>query len=287
MPADVLERMNDNEAAFALVASLAGTEDTMLVAAARSGNSHAFEGLVERHARRILCVAQRVTHSREDAEDVVQQTFQKAFVHLQNFEGRSSFSTWLTRIAVNEALMCLRTNRRVRTVSINESTTGEETALVLQIPDLGPSPERSYSQQERKQILSFAMKQLTPGIRTAVQLYELDERSLKESAQMMGVSVASAKSRLFRGRRKLRETLKSYFTRRSMFRNETLQINADTNENSRSPAARMAKAKTNGGSHGDVPARSRAGRSDLSVRPRRNRLGAPLANRVRCGRAIY
>ena len=284
MPADFLERINDNEAAFGLVASLAGTEDMVLVAAARSGNSHAFDGLVERHARRILCVAQRVTHSREDAEDVVQQTFQKAFVHLQKFEGRSSFSTWLTRIAVNEALMRLRTNRRVRTVSINDSTTGEETALVLQIPDLGPSPERSYLDKEQEQILSIAMDDLTPGIRTAIQLFELDERSIKESAQIMGVSVASAKSRLFRGRRKLRETLRSYFTPASMFGNETLQINADTNENSRSPAARMAKAK---GSHGDVPARNRAGCFDSSVRPRRNRLGAPLANRVRRGRAIY
>ena len=90
----------------------------------RSGSSHAFDVLVERHARRILCVAQRVTRSREDAEDVVQQSFQKAFVHLQKFEGRSSFSTWLTRIAINEALMCLRTNHRAHVVSIDELTHG-------------------------------------------------------------------------------------------------------------------------------------------------------------------
>jgi RNA polymerase sigma-70 factor (ECF subfamily) len=207
MTADFEDRIDDNEAASVPIGSLVGTGDMGLVAAARSGSRQAFDVLVERHARKILCVAQRVTRSREDAEDVVQQSFQKAFVHLQEFEARSSFSTWLTRIAINEALMCLRTNRRVRAVSIDQLTAGEETALALQI-DLSAGPECSCSQRERERILSFAMKQLTPGIRTALQLYELDERSLKESAQMMGVSVATAKSRVFRGRRKLRETLK-------------------------------------------------------------------------------
>jgi RNA polymerase sigma-70 factor, ECF subfamily len=207
MPADFEDRIDDNNAASVSIGSLVGTGDMALIAAARSGSSHAFDVLVERHARRILCVAQRVTCSREDAEDVVQQSFQKAFVHLQEFEARSSFSTWLTRIAINEALMCLRTNRRVRGVSIDELAAGDETAVALQM-DLSASPERSCSQRERERILSFALEQLTPGIRTALQLYELDERSLKESAQMMGVSVATAKSRVFRGRRKLRETLK-------------------------------------------------------------------------------
>ena len=211
MSADFADRIDDNQVASAPVGSLAGTGDLALVAAAKSGSGHAFDVLVERHAQRILGVAQRVTRSREDAEDVVQQSFQKAFVHLQEFEGRSSFSTWLTRIAINEALMCLRTNRRARAVSINELSTGEESALALQIPDLGASPERSCSQQERERILSFAITQLTPGIRTAIQLVELDERSLKESAQMMGVSVATAKSRVFRGRRKLCEDTQALF----------------------------------------------------------------------------
>ena len=195
MAADLQNRVADNEVAVVPFGSLADTEDMVLVAAARSGSSHAFEVLVKRHARRILRVAQRVTGNRE------------AFVHFQKFEGRSSFSTWLTRIAINEALMCLRTKDRASAVSIDELTTSEEAAPPLQIPDSGPSPELSYSQQERERILSFAMNQLTPGIRTAMQLCELDERSLKESAQMMGVSVAAAKSRVLRGRRKLRETL--------------------------------------------------------------------------------
>jgi RNA polymerase sigma factor (sigma-70 family) len=140
---------------------------------------------------------------------------------------------FVDRIDDNEALMCLRTNRGASAVSIDELITGEEAALALQIPDLGPSPERSYSQQERERIFSFAMNQLTRGVRTAIQLCELDERSLKESAQMMGVSVAAAKSRLLRGRRKLCETLKRYVAPTWMFGSETLQINADTNGNSR------------------------------------------------------
>lgn len=288
MAADFTERIDGNEAASARIDSLVCTGDKVLVAAAKSGSSHAFNVLVGRHARRILCVAQRVTRRREDAEDVVQQSFQKAFLHLQKFEGRSSFSTWLTRIAINEALMCLRTNHRTRAISMDGLTTGEDTALVLQIPDSGASPEHSCSQQERERILSFAMKQLSPGIRKAIQLCELDERSLKEGAQMMGVSVATAKSRVFRGRRKLRETLKRYFTRTRRSGSEALQINADINVNWRSPAACAVRAKTNGGSHGDVPARNCAGDSDFSVRygPRRNRPGPPLGSRVRRGGAI-
>src|SRR5882724_4776398 len=134
MPAEFTDRIDDNEAASAPIGSLVGTGDMALVAAARSGSSHAFDVLVERHARRILCVAQRVTRSREDAEDVVQRSFQNAFVHLQQFEGKSSFSTWLTRIAINEALMWVRTNHRMRVASIDELK-GEESVLALQIPD--------------------------------------------------------------------------------------------------------------------------------------------------------
>jgi RNA polymerase sigma-70 factor (ECF subfamily) len=145
MAADLQNRVADNEVAVVPFSSLEDTEDMVLVAAARSGSSHAFEVLVKRHARRILRVAQRVTRNREDAEDIVQQSFQKAFVHLQKFEGRSSFSTWLTRIAINQALMCLRTNRRASAVWINQLNAGEESELMLQIPDSGPSPERTYS----------------------------------------------------------------------------------------------------------------------------------------------
>ena len=183
-----------------------------LIAAAKSGSDAAFEALVERYARRILRIAQRVAGNKEDAEDIVQKSFQIAYVHLQTFEGRSSFFTWLTRIAINEALMCLRTNRRLRAVSLEELITDEGSAFPLHLPDLGPNPERSCSEREREQILSLAIARLTPEKRTAIQLCELEERSFEESAQMMGVSVAAVKSRVFRGRRELRRTLKRYVT---------------------------------------------------------------------------
>src|SRR5467141_4684771 len=211
MPADFLSRIDDHEAAFAPIGSLAGTEDMVLVAAAKSGSSPAFEVLVERHARRILRVAQRVTGNREDAEDIVQQSLQKAFVHLRQFEGKSSFSTWLTRIAINEALILLRKSRGLREALSSDSTEGEEAQFVLEIPDSGPSPEDNYSQRERRRILFAALNELPHRTRRAIQLRELDERSTEETARIMGISVGAVKARVFHGRRKLRERLKRDF----------------------------------------------------------------------------
>ena len=180
-----------------------------LVAAAKNQNRQAFEVLVERHARRIFFAARRMTRTREDAEDVVQQSLQKAFVHLGQFEGKSSFSTWITRIAINEALISLRKSRGRHEVLMNDS--GESEALfALEIPDSGPNPEDSYSQRERQRILFSALSELPHGTRRAIQLRELDERSTEETARIMGISVNAVKARLFHGRRKLRERLKLY-----------------------------------------------------------------------------
>jgi RNA polymerase sigma-70 factor, ECF subfamily len=194
----------------AIVGRFTGEGDLTLVAAAQGGNLRAFEVLVERHEQKIFFVARRITGTREDAEDVVQQTFQKAFTYLCKFENRSSFSTWLTRIAINEALMMLRRGRRLREVSIDESSGSEETAMLLEIPDSGPSPESSYSQRERERMLSAAMNKLTPGVRTAIELRELGELSTGEIARRMGLSVEAVKGRLFHGRKKLRKTLQCY-----------------------------------------------------------------------------
>jgi RNA polymerase sigma factor (sigma-70 family) len=245
-------------------------EDMTLVTAAKNGNRQAFDILVGRHEQMIFFVVRRITRTREDAEDVVQRTFLKVLTHLRKFEGRSSFSTWLTQVAINEALMLQRKTRALREVWIDDSNSNEEVAIAAEIPDSSPDPEVSYSQRERERILFSAMNELTPGIRTAIQLCELDERTVKESAQMMGVSVTAAKSRVLRGRRKLRETFKRYVAPTWMFGSETLQINADTNGNSRLPAARVVRAKTNGGCHGDALIGSCAGGFGVSV-PRRSR----------------
>jgi RNA polymerase sigma-70 factor (ECF subfamily) len=183
-------------------------EEAALVFAAKGGDGQAFEILIKRYQRRILAIARRFTRIREDAEDIVQQSFQKAFVHLHKFEGKSFFSTWLTRIAINEALMLLRRGRGLREVSIDDLSGDEETTLRLEMRDSRAGPETAFLQGERNQILYEAMDKLTPRTRTAIELRELRELSTAEAARAMGVSVGGVKARVFHGRRKLRRLLK-------------------------------------------------------------------------------
>jgi RNA polymerase sigma-70 factor (ECF subfamily) len=183
-------------------------EEVELVLAAKGGDGRAFEILVERYRIKTLAVARRFTRIREDAEDIVQQSFQKAFVHLHKFEGKSSFSTWLTRIAINEALMLLRKGRGLREVSIDDISGDEETGLRLEIPDSRPGPESVFLQEERRRILSAAMDKLTPRTRKTIELRELGGLSTEEAAREMGLSVAVVKGRLFHGRRKLHQVLR-------------------------------------------------------------------------------
>jgi RNA polymerase sigma-70 factor, ECF subfamily len=183
--------------------------DDVLVAAAKDGDEHAFGVLIERHHQRVLALALRYVRVREDAEDIVQQTSQKAFVYLHRFEGKSSFSTWLTRIAINEALMLLRRGRLLREVSIDESSNREETSRDLELSDSSPNPEASCLRREAARILSAAMHKLKPPVRTVVELRELGELSTRETALRMGLSVGTVKTRVFHGRRKLRKTLES------------------------------------------------------------------------------
>jgi RNA polymerase sigma factor (sigma-70 family) len=183
-------------------------EEATLVLAAKRGDGHAFEVLIRRYQRRTLAVVRRFTRIQEDAEDIVQQSFHKAFVHLHKFEGKSSFSTWLTRIAINEALMLLRRDRGHREVSINDLSGREETAFRLEIPDSRASPESVFLQGERNRILSAAMNKLKPGLRKAIELRALGELSTKEAARVMGLSASAVKARVFHGRRKLHQVLK-------------------------------------------------------------------------------
>jgi RNA polymerase sigma-70 factor (ECF subfamily) len=182
-------------------------EEATLVIAAKRGDEEAFEILMQRYQCRILAVARRFTFIREDAEDIVQQSFQKAFMHLRKFEGKSRFSTWLTRIAINEALMFLRRGRRLREVSIDDLRGNEETPLGLEISDSRADPEITFLQGERSQMLSAAINRLTPGLRKAIELRELGELSTEEAARVMGLTVAAVKARVFIGRRKLHKVL--------------------------------------------------------------------------------
>ena len=200
-----------NHKAEPTVASLndPAAEQTLVVAA-KNGDELAFETLFKRHRQKILRVVLRYAHVREDAEDIVQQSFQKAFMHLRRFEGKSSFSTWLTRIAINEALMFLRSIGAMRRISIDESGDQESTSSALEICDSSPDPETSYLRWERVQILSKTLVNLRPGMRKVIELRELAELSTDETARRMGLSVAAVKARCFHARRKLRDKLRLY-----------------------------------------------------------------------------
>lgn len=185
-----------------------------LVAAAKSGDEGAFETLFKRHQRRMLAFARRYTRVREDAEDVVQQTFQKAFIYLNKFQGKSSFSTWLTRVAINEALMLARRGHVRRETPVDDSNDHGVAASAMEIPDVSPDPETSYLLRERAQILSETLRNLGPGQRLAIALRELAELSTEETALRMGISVAAVKARLFHARRKLGKTMRHYMRSR-------------------------------------------------------------------------
>jgi RNA polymerase sigma factor (sigma-70 family) len=175
-----------------------------LVSAAKSGHQAAFGELCERHAKRIFHTTLRVTRNREDAEDALQDSFLSAFVHLRNFDGRSSFSTWLTRIAINSALMKLRKNRSCREVSMDESATADGTFPPHELADWSPDPEVHYAQGERQRIVAGAVRDLRPTLRKVVEIRELQEDSMKETAKRLGISLAAAKGRLFHARAALR-----------------------------------------------------------------------------------
>jgi len=197
-------------------ASLRDSADEELVAATERGDELAFETLVKRHERKIFVLALRYTRVREDAEDVVQQTFQKAFVHLQRFEGKSAFSTWLTRVAINEALILLRKRRTMREVPIVDSSSSGETTPALELADARPDPEVSCFQTEGARILSSAIGQLKPAMRRVIQLREFRELSVQETAEHMGVSVPAVKANVSRAKSKLGQTLRHYMRTRPM-----------------------------------------------------------------------
>jgi len=222
--------------------------DETLVVAAKNGDEQAFEILVERHRRKLFVVALRITRVREDAEDIAQQSFQKAFLHLRRFEGKSSFLTWLTRIAINEALMWLRGSHRHREMPIDEvSDDVGQNFWRVQVSD--SDPEASYLQQEETKILAAAMGELKPGLRRAIELRDLEELSTAETAQRMGLSISATKSTLSRGRRKLREALKRNVRSSRMARGNSRRSDAPF---AKSPYPYcICLGRLEGGPHGD------------------------------------
>jgi RNA polymerase sigma-70 factor (ECF subfamily) len=186
-------------------------DELTLVQAAKKGDLEAFSQLVKRYDRNIFRIAQHITHNEEDAQDVVQEAFLKAYRNLQQFQGNSKFYTWLVRIAVNEALMKLRRRRADKTVSIDEDVETEDGSMPREVADWSPNPEQLYGQSELGDILKKTIQGLPPGFRTVFVLRDVEGLSTEETAEMLGLSVPAVKSRLLRARLQLRERLAKYF----------------------------------------------------------------------------
>jgi RNA polymerase sigma-70 factor (ECF subfamily) len=192
-----------------------GADEAQLVAWAGNGCAAAIEQLVGRYESRVFRLARNITGNYEDAEEVVQNAFFKAFLNFAAFRGDSRFYTWLVRIAVNEALMLMKIrSRRFREVSIDhakDSEDGEEKTISHELQDWGPNPEQRYSQEELRGILETAISKLAPGYRIVFHLRDIEGFSSKETAQTLHLSLAAVKSRTLRARLQLRDSLDAYF----------------------------------------------------------------------------
>ena len=186
--------------------------DGALVEAARRHDPDAFEEIVRRYGERIFRLAQKITRNREDAEEVSQDSFARAFLHVDTFRGDSRFSTWLCSIATNQALMKLRARGR-REMRHVYPDAPEDIQFCAEVADDTPTPEQQYSQKELQRILSSAMEELPMASREVLQLRELEERSTAETARILGLSISAVKSRMLRGRQRLRQALPKHFQR--------------------------------------------------------------------------
>jgi RNA polymerase sigma-70 factor (ECF subfamily) len=187
------------------------SEELALVQAAKHGDVGAFEQLVKRYDRNIFRIAQHITQNREDAEDVVQDAFLKAYENLDQFQGNSKFYTWLVRIAVNESLMKLRRRKTSKTVSMDEDVETEEGSMPREFADWSPNPEQQYGQSELGDILRKTIQGLPTSFRTVFVLRDVEGLSTEETAEMLNLSIPAVKSRLLRARLQLRERLNRYF----------------------------------------------------------------------------
>jgi RNA polymerase sigma-70 factor (ECF subfamily) len=191
-----------------------GTDESILVAKAREGDTRAFGELVRRYEGKIFRLAQHITQNREDAEDVLQETFLKSYEHLDQFKGDSKFYTWIVRIAVNQALMKLRRRKTDKSVSLDETIdTGEDT-ITREIAAWDEDPEQRFSREELGEILDTAVDSLEPPYRSVFVLRDIEELSTEETAEALNLSVPAVKSRLLRARLQLREKLTRYFKRK-------------------------------------------------------------------------
>ncbi|MGA8623103.1 MAG: sigma-70 family RNA polymerase sigma factor [Candidatus Sulfotelmatobacter sp.] len=195
-------------------ASTEASDDLDLVHASKNGNVAAFEQLVKRYDRKLFRIAHSVTHNTEDSQDAVQEAFLKAFQHLADFREACQFSTWLIRITLNQSLMKLRKQRTAREVSLDDDFEGNGDIFPLEVIDWAPSPEQLYSASELRDILTHALKQVRPSLRTVFVLRDIEGLSIDQTAVALGLSHTAVKARLWRARLQLRERLTKYFSKK-------------------------------------------------------------------------
>jgi RNA polymerase sigma factor (sigma-70 family) len=184
----------------AAVSDFRAWSEEQLIAAAKTGRRAPFGELCERHVKKVFRVIHRIMRNREDTEDALQDCFLNAFVHVKDFDERSRFATWLTRIAINAALAKFRKNHWKREIPMNEPNPACELERPTEIQDDAPDPEENYRLRERREILNTAILGLPPQARRVVELHQLQEHSLRETAQILGISTAAAKGRMFHAR---------------------------------------------------------------------------------------
>ena len=187
--------------------------EAALVAQAKSGDAEAFTTLVNRYSGKVFRLAMHITQNQEDAEDVLQDAFLKAYTHLDTFAGNSKFYTWIVRIAVNESLMKLRKRKSSKLVSLDEPVDTGEDEVVREVAVWEQTPETKFSQTELRKILDDAVDELDPIYRTVFLLRDVEELSTEETAEALELTVPAVKSRLLRARLQLREKLTRLFKR--------------------------------------------------------------------------
>lgn len=201
-------------------AEVASNDDRWLVAQAKAGRASAFGELYERHRLKLYRTAYRILRNQEDAEDSAQRSFQHAFTNISRFREDSAFATWVTRIAINEALMLLR-QRRANPLLSEDNIRGDEESLSFGLRDGGPGPEEILAKNELRATVTQAISHLRENLRTVVFLRELQGLTSAETARRLGLSVAAVKARVFHARRHLRRHLEGKMQgTRSRFRTE-------------------------------------------------------------------
>jgi RNA polymerase sigma factor (sigma-70 family) len=174
--------------------------------AARGGDSPSFESLYAPHKARLFSTALKITGNREDAEDAVQDSLMRAFVNMNDFRGASTFSTWLTRIVINSALMIRRKNRAARYIFIDDTSPAGEGRFKFEIPHSAPDPAQTFFIKERTKAVRKAISRLRPNLRSVVEVGQLKEIPMREVAKVLNITIAAAKGRLLHARTALRRS---------------------------------------------------------------------------------